>query len=105
MAQQAKDLALSLQSCGSMLWCSFDHWPGNFHMPQVKPKKKFLGTFPSLNMDLSHATVMERKRLPSPLPSPQLSSPVPFPTSGTERNTGFAALSFEAATGIRLEGL
>ena len=40
MAQQVKDLVLSLQQLGLLLWYRFDPWPGNFHMPQVQPKKK-----------------------------------------------------------------
>ena len=23
-----------------VLWCRFDPWPGNFHMPQAWPKKQ-----------------------------------------------------------------
>ena len=34
MEQWVKDLAL-LQ-----LWLRFHPWPGNFHMPQVKPREK-----------------------------------------------------------------
>ena len=34
MAQWVKDPVLSL------LWRRFDPWPGNFHMPQARPKKK-----------------------------------------------------------------
>ena len=34
VAQRVKDLVLSL------LWCRFDPQPKNFHMLQVKPKKK-----------------------------------------------------------------
>ena len=40
MAQWVKDLALSLQQLGSLLWHMLDLWPRNFHMPQVQPKKK-----------------------------------------------------------------
>ena len=40
LPQQVKDLALSLQHLGSLLWCGFDPWPRNFHMPRVQPKKK-----------------------------------------------------------------
>ena len=40
MAQGVKDLALSLQQFGSLLWHGFDPWPGNFRMPQVLPKNK-----------------------------------------------------------------
>ena len=39
MAQQVKDLVLSLQWLGFLLWHRFDPWPGNFHVPQVQPKK------------------------------------------------------------------
>ena len=35
-----KDLALSLQQAGSLLWHGFNPWPRNFHMPQMRPKKK-----------------------------------------------------------------
>ncbi len=34
MAQQVKDLALSL------LWLGFSPWSGDFHMPQAQPKKR-----------------------------------------------------------------
>ena len=40
MAQQVKDLTLSLQQLGSLLWNEFDPWPRNFHMLQERPKKK-----------------------------------------------------------------
>ena len=40
MAQQVKDLVLSLQQLGLLLWYRFDPWPGNFHMPWLWPKKK-----------------------------------------------------------------
>ena len=29
--QQVKDPVLSLQRLGSLLWCRFDPWPGNFY--------------------------------------------------------------------------
>ena len=35
-----KDLALSLQQLGWLLWCRFSPWSQNFHMPWVQPKKK-----------------------------------------------------------------
>ena len=38
--QCVQDLALSLQQLGSLLWRRFSPWPGNFHMPQVRPKKE-----------------------------------------------------------------
>ena len=40
VAQWVKDLTLSLQWLGSLLWLGFDPWPGNSHMPQVWQKKK-----------------------------------------------------------------
>ena len=40
MAQQVKDLVLSLLWLKSMLLCGLDPWPGNFHMPQAQLKKK-----------------------------------------------------------------
>ena len=39
MAQWVKDLALSLQWLGSLLWHELDPEPGNFHMLQAQPKK------------------------------------------------------------------
>ena len=38
MVQWVKNLAWSLQCLGSLLWCGFDPWPGNFHMPRAHPK-------------------------------------------------------------------
>ena len=35
-----KDLMLSLQWLGSLLWCGFNPWPWNFHVPWVEPKPK-----------------------------------------------------------------
>ena len=40
MAEQVKDLVLSLLWLRSLLWCRFDLWPGNFWMPWVQLKKK-----------------------------------------------------------------
>ena len=40
MVQQVKDLVLSPQQLGSLLWHGFDLWPRNFHMPWVQQKKK-----------------------------------------------------------------
>ena len=37
--QQVKNLALSLQQLGSLLWHGFDPWPGKFFMLQAQPKK------------------------------------------------------------------
>ena len=51
----AKDSALSL------VWLRFDPWPGNFHMPQVQPKKK---KEPEENMSFS-----QRKMLPQNIQS------------------------------------
>ena len=35
-----KDLALSLQQLGTLLWFKFDPWPGNFRVLRVWPKIK-----------------------------------------------------------------
>ena len=40
VSQWVKDLALSLLWLWLLLWFGFDPWPGNFHMPQMQPKKK-----------------------------------------------------------------
>ena len=44
MAEQVKDLILSLFWLGTLLWCRFDPWTGNFCMlwawPQKKKRKK-----------------------------------------------------------------
>ena len=40
LAQPVKDPALSLPQPSSLLRRGFDLWPGSFHMPQVRPKKK-----------------------------------------------------------------
>lgn len=38
--QWVKDLVLSLQLLGLLLWHGFDLWPKNFSMPQLPPKKE-----------------------------------------------------------------
>ena len=38
VAQQVRNPALSLLQLGLLLWCGFDPWPRNFHMPWVQPK-------------------------------------------------------------------
>ena len=40
MAKWVKDLMLSLQQLGLLLWHGFDPWPVNFHMPQTWPGKR-----------------------------------------------------------------
>ena len=40
VAQWVKDLAWSLLWLGSLLWCRFKPWLGNFHMLWAQPKKK-----------------------------------------------------------------
>ena len=40
VAQWDKDPALSLLWFVSLLWCEFDPWPRNFHMPWGQPKRK-----------------------------------------------------------------
>ena len=37
MAQWVKDLALSLEWAGYLLWHRFDPWLGNFYMPWAQP--------------------------------------------------------------------
>jgi len=39
MVQQVKDLALSLQWLGVLLWHRFDTWSGDFYMLCAQPKK------------------------------------------------------------------
>ena len=54
MAQQVKDLVLSLQWRSSMLWCGLDLWPRNFHMLQAWPKKgKVKSKIPLIKFSLS----------------------------------------------------
>ena len=43
VAYQVKDLVLSLQRIGSLLWGRFDSWPVNFYMLWVQPKGVCLG--------------------------------------------------------------
>ena len=40
VAKGVKDLVLSLQWLGSLLWHGFDPWPKNFNMLRVLPKNK-----------------------------------------------------------------
>ena len=40
VAQQVKDLVLSLQWLGSLLWCGFDTWTQSLHMSWARPGKK-----------------------------------------------------------------
>ena len=40
VAQWVKDLALSLLWLGSLMWCGFHPWPGNFCTLWEQPKKK-----------------------------------------------------------------
>ena len=40
VAQWVKDLVLSLQRLGLLVWHRFDPWPGNFHMLIAQPKTK-----------------------------------------------------------------
>ena len=53
MAQQVKDLVLSLQQLGLLLWYRFDPWPGNFHMPWLWPKKRIASAWYTLFLSLS----------------------------------------------------
>ena len=40
VAQQVKDLVLSLQWLGLLLWHGFDPWPENFYILWAQQKKK-----------------------------------------------------------------
>ena len=40
MVYWVKELVLSLQWLGLLLWSQFDFWPRNFHMPWSQPRKK-----------------------------------------------------------------
>ena len=40
VVQQVKDLALSLQQFGSLLWHGLCTWPRNFHMLRAWPRNK-----------------------------------------------------------------
>ena len=40
VVQQVRDLAVSLQQLGSLLWCGFNSWARNFHMMRAQLKKK-----------------------------------------------------------------
>ena len=40
LVQRVKDLELSLQWPGLLLWHGFDPWSRKFHTPQVWPKKR-----------------------------------------------------------------
>ena len=40
MAQQVKELVLSLLWFGSLLWCEFDPWPEKFYMLWMWTKSK-----------------------------------------------------------------
>ena len=40
MPQQVRDLVLSLQWLGLLLWAGLDPWPKNFYKLWVWPKKK-----------------------------------------------------------------
>ena len=40
VVQWVKGLGLSLQQLGSLLWCRFDPWPGNFHGCSPPPPEK-----------------------------------------------------------------
>ena len=56
VAQQVKDRVLSVQWLGSLLWCRFSPWPGNFHVPWVwtkkKPKVLFSFSFKGLTLSI-----------------------------------------------------
>ena len=41
---QVKNLAMSLQWLGSLLWCGFNPWPRNFYMPHAMGAAKKIKT-------------------------------------------------------------
>ena len=45
MAQQVKDLVVSLQQLGSLPWCESDPWSRTFHVPWVVPQEKKGGVY------------------------------------------------------------
>ena len=45
VVHQDKDLSLSLQQLGLLLWCRLNPWPRNFCMPQAWPKTKTKSIF------------------------------------------------------------
>ena len=49
MVQWVKDLALSVQQLGLLLWLGFDPWPRNFYMPWAWPKQKKMKNKPEKN--------------------------------------------------------
>ena len=56
---------MSLPCLGSLLWCWFDPWPGNFLMPQVPPKRKKLNLTYRAPFSLITTSVYKRM-VPSP---------------------------------------
>ena len=56
MAQQVKDLALSLLWFKSLLWRKFNPWPRNIHMPQVWPKTKQSMILPNAERECESTT-------------------------------------------------
>ena len=64
MAQQVKDPALSLLGLGSLLWCGFHPWPGNFHMPWAQPKRtkeRKKNQYPNVHGSFIH--IMEKVKI------------------------------------------
>ena len=66
MAQWVKDLVLSLLQLGLLLWCRFDPWQRNFHMPWAWPSKKSPSEFPlcgtQLKIQLQQLRLLRRHR-------------------------------------------
>ena len=59
MAQQVKDLALSLQQLRLLPWCGLDPCPRNFHMPRAWQKKK------KILLDIAKANQRKQKEISS----------------------------------------
>ena len=62
MVQWVKNLALSLQWLGSLLWHRFDSWPGNFHTSRAWPKKKIFKGIQCVLMEMRLTGKIKQER-------------------------------------------
>ena len=69
---------LSLQQCGLPLWWRFSPWPGNFHMPEVQPKKEKCKSKPQWNItsQLSEWLLSERTQITNVVEDVEKGEPV-----------------------------
>ena len=81
--QWINDPVLSVQWLGLLLWHGFDPWCGNFHMPQVKKKKKKKGfltdTSAFLWLSSSLFCSLTPSSVPPPLSHPSHTDHLPLP--------------------------